>query len=213
MGFNNVVSSSDDLFFYQRGNVTTNTPWNRPSYNKIKEYLTFVSENSDVFDVFDCYLSGGVLFNFENTWDVDIFLVGNENIDDSKIENYIDCMTDIALNEYKLLVDISWQSKRMSNYSYDDLLKCNFLQEEIIIKKPFYIKKTINDYTDEISYLDDENYSKITESLSIANVGGKMFHQKIIDKIMNNNGKTIFTFSIKDFLKNDEQYFIENTNR
>lgn len=213
MGFNNVVSSSDDFFFYQRGNVTTNIPWNRPSYIKIKEYLTFVSENSDVFNVFECYLGGGVLFNFENTWDVDIFLTGNEKIEDSKIEYYINYMTDIALNKYRLLVDISWQSKRIRNLTYDDLVNCNFTQDDMVIKKPFFIKKVINDQIDEVNYLNDSGYSKITENLSMVNVGGRCVSNKVINKIKNNKKLTILTFPIKDFLNKDEKYFIENTNR
>lgn len=213
MRFDSVVNSSDDFFFYQKGNVTTNLPWNRPKYESIREYLQFISENSDVFDTFECYLSGGVLFNFENTWDVDIFLVGNEYISDSKIENYIDYMTDIALNKYKLLVDISWQSKRMRNYSYDDLIECNFLREDITIKKPFFIKKIVNGLIEEINYLDDHNHSKITKSLSVTNVKNGEIKKKLIDKIKKNKGTSIFTFSIKDFLENDENYFLKNTNR
>ncbi len=82
-------------FLYQKGRTSTTTPWGRPTYQKVKEYLTYVQENTDILSRYEMYIMGGVLFDFNTTWDLDLCLVGG-NQTDSKLEEDLDYLTDLA---------------------------------------------------------------------------------------------------------------------
>ena len=66
----------DRTFIYKRGIVETNVPWTKPSYEKLKEFLEVINNSTEIFKQYECYLIGGVLFDFEKTWDVDIVMTG-----------------------------------------------------------------------------------------------------------------------------------------
>lgn len=212
------IVNKGDYFYYQRGKVSTTKPWNRPDYNTLKSYLEYIDNNSDVFQSFEAHLTGGVLFDFEKTWDVDIVLSGGNNISNNKLESYINYMTNISLNKFNLLTDIFWSSLIVKDLYLLDLEKNNFHQDKKVIKKVNYIKKVINDDKFEyectsLSNIKGFSVKMLTKNLCQLNLSGeKKYPNKVIDYLKNRK-HTKFTFPIDLFLKTDEEYFIRNTNR
>lgn len=202
-----------EFFLYQRGAVSTSFPWDRPSYNTVKSYLEYLKEETQIFDEFEVYLGGGILYSFENTWDVDIFLVGGTQTD-QRIEEQLNLMTDIALNKFFLLVDIGWYERKPSDFSYSQMEANNFLQEDITYKKIGYLKKQMGSETYEYHMKDNPHMELIGEYLVKSSFGGFRHLDKMIDKVRDNPKPTVIaTFSAEEFLLSDENYFLENTNR
>lgn len=202
-----------EFFYYKRGNVETYYPWNRPSYEDIESYLEYVRNESSIMEDFDVYLMGGVLYDFDSTWDVDICIV-NQNASNEKIEEALNYLTDTALNKFFLLVDPVWYERRPSNIEYSKLEEANFMQESIQYKKIGYIKKSIGDKSTEYDTRIYSGATLLSEYLMEGNYGNNQHQQKIIDKVRDNrNPICITTFSVEDFLLNDKDYFLQNTNR
>ena len=101
------IVKPNQYFYYQRGSVFTEKPWNRPNYNTLKEFLTVISEKTDILSRYQIYLMGGVLFDFEKTWDVDLCFTGKIDSYDI-LENDMNLMYDVALNHFRLLLDIQF---------------------------------------------------------------------------------------------------------
>jgi hypothetical protein len=200
-------------FLYQRGAVSTAFPWDRPSYDTVKDYLQYLKDNSSIFEEFEIYLAGGILYNFDTTWDVDIFLVGGDQTD-QRIEEQLNLMTDIALNKFFILVDIAWMERRPSNISYSQMETDNFLQEDILYKKIGHFKKMMGDESYEYDMKDHPNIDPIGEYLVKSSFGGFKHTDKMIDKVRNHPGQSVITtFSAEEFLLSDMNHFLENTNR
>ena len=213
MGTFNKTTTINDSLFFQRGEVTTTKPWYRPTYRTLKNYLIDLQENSTILSDYDVYIMGGVLFDFNTTWDIDICLVGG-NHSNEKIESDLNFMTDLAHNTHSLLVDVVWYENRPSNLTYEDLEGNNFLQENNIHKKIGYVKKQINDEVEEKDLRTYDDAVLLTEHLVQRNYGTYEHTSKMINKIQNNpNTVTITTFSVEDYLNNNEEYFLHNTNR
>ncbi len=200
-------------FLYQKGRTSTTTPWGRPTYQKVKEYLTYVQENTDILSRYEMYIMGGVLFDFNTTWDLDLCLVGG-NQTDSKLEEDLDYLTDLALNTYNLLVDISWYESRPQNLTYQGLVENDFTPDNIIHKKVGYIKKQIGSDIEERDLRAYEDATVLTEYLIQRNYSTIKHTTKMINKVQNNtNPVTITTFDVNEFLSTDEAHFNSNTNR
>lgn len=200
-------------FLYQRGVVSTTFPWDRPSYNTVKDYLQYLKDESEVFDEFEIYLAGGILYDFNNTWDVDIFLIGGSQTD-SRIEEQLNYMTDVALNKFFLLVDIAWYERRPSDIVYSQMEANNFLQEDIIYKKIGHFKKQMGSEAVEYDMKIVPGVETISEYLIKSSFGGFKHTDKMIDKVNNHpNQSVITTFSAEEFLLSDENHFLSNTNR
>jgi hypothetical protein len=206
-------AKSGESFYYKRGNVETYYPWNRPSYEDIESYLEYVRNESSIMEDFQVYLMGGILYDFDSTWDVDICIV-NPNASNEKIEEALDYLTDTALNKFFLLVDPVWYERRPANIEYSKLEEVNFMQESIQYKKIGYIKKSIGDESTEYDTRIYSGATLLSEYLMEGNYGDNPHQQKIIDKVRDNkNPISITTFSVEDFLLNDKDYFLQNTNR
>jgi hypothetical protein len=204
---------SGEFFYYKRGNVETYFPWNRPSYEEVESYLEYVRNESSIMDDFEVYLRGGVLYDFDTTWDVDICIV-NQNASNEKIEEALNYLTDTGLNKFFLLVDPIWFERRPQDMEYSKLEESNFLAEDILHKKIGYIKKSIGNESTEYDPRLFPNAILLSEHLIEGNYGNYQHQQKIIDKVRDNkNPVTITTFSVEDFLLNDKDYFLQNTNR
>jgi hypothetical protein len=211
--FNRVANLKDSIFF-QRGIVTTTSHWNRPSYKKVYDFLFNLYVKSMIIKEYDVYLMGGVLFDFNNTWDLDMCLVGG-NHTNLKIENDLNFIMNMGLNEYNLLIDVTWYEQRPSNLRYDEMVKNEFKPDNIIHKKIGYTKKQINDEFEERDLRNDPNFILLGDYLVQTNSGiNGRYSEKIINKVQNNpNPETITTFSVMDYLKENESYFYSNTNR
>jgi hypothetical protein len=197
-------------FSYQRGKIITEQPWKRPTYSRVKEFLLEIQNTSDIMKDYDLYLLGGVLWDFNKTLDVDINLIGNPN-SYIVLEDYMHYMCDIALNKYNLLVDVAWVNTKPEDIDFD--LSPDYTVDNEFLKIG-YIKKQIGEEYEEIDLRINPLYSVQGDYLVKGNWKHKPFKESIIEKIKNNpNPITKTTFSVKEFLENDEEYFLKNTNR
>jgi hypothetical protein len=198
-------------FLYQRGKIITEQPWKRPTYSKIKEFLLEIQNTSDIMKDYDLYLLGGVLWDFNKTWDVDINLMGNPT-SYIVLEDYMHYMYDIALNKYNLLIDITWVNTKQEDITYTPDYAFGSDDREFL--SIGYVKKTIGDEFEEINLSDKPNYILCGDYLVKGNWRHKPYKETFIEKIKNNpNPITKLTFPVKEFLENDEDYFLKNTNR
>lgn len=200
-----------NYFSYQRGKIITEIPWGRPTYSKIKEFLLEIQNTSDIMKDYDLYLVGGVLWDFNKTWDVDIVMVGNC---DSYIvlEDYMHYMYDIAFKSHKLLLDVSWVNDKPS----DTINAPEFYPvEDIEYLTIGYIRKQIKDEISENNLLDNPNYTPYGDYLVKGNYKNSIQTvNKNNDRIKQSLKSTVVRlFSVKDFLEKDEEYFLKNTNR
>jgi hypothetical protein len=211
--FNRIANLNDSIFF-QRGIVTTTNHWTRPSYQKVYDFLFNLYVKSTIIKEYDVYLMGGVLFDFNNTWDLDICLVGG-NHTDKKIENDLNFMTDMGLNQFDLLMDVNWCERRPSNLRYDEMVQNEFKPDNMIHKKIGYTKKQINDEFEVKDLRNNPKFILLGDYLVQTNSSlNGSYTEKIINKVKNNpNPITITTFSVNDFLEKGESYFLNNTNR
>jgi hypothetical protein len=197
-------------FSYQKGKIITEQPWKRPTYSKIKEFLLEIQNTSDIMKDYDLYLIGGVLWDFNTTWDVDISMIGNPS-SYIVLEDYMHYMYDTALNKYNLLIDISWVNTKPEDIIYTPDYSFTFDNDFLKIG---YIKKQIGDKFEEINLNDQLNYTLCGDYLVKGNFKNKIMKESFIEKVKNNkNPITKVTFSVKEFLENDEEYFLKNTNR
>ena len=113
----NKTANLHQYFHYQRGSVHTGTAWNRPSYKSIKDFFTVISQETDILSKYDVYLMGGILYDFKETWDVDLCLTGNISSYED-LEKDMNLMYDLALNHFRLLLDIQWYEKPLPVVTY-----------------------------------------------------------------------------------------------
>lgn len=211
--FNRVANLNDSIFF-QRGIVTTTNHWTRPSYQKVHDYLFYLYLNSTIIKDYDVYLMGGVLFDFNTTWDLDICIVGGE-YSDEKIEKDLNYMMEIGFSKFKMLLDVTWYETRPTNLTYEGMVENEFKPDNIIHKKIGYSKKQINEDIEEKDLRNNSDIVLLSEHLIQGNYGLNTTHtEKMINKVQNNsNPVTITTFSVNEFLQLEEGYFYTHTNR
>ena len=206
-----IISGED--FLYQRGTVSTVYSWYRPSYDYVRDYLQHLKDETTIFDEFEIYLAGGILYDFDSTWDVDIFLVGGSE-SDARIEEQLNTLTDIALNKFFMLVDIAWMERKPSNLTYSQMEENNFLQEDITYKKIGHFKKKIGDESWEYNMKDNPSVEPLSEYLVKSSFGGFKHKDKMIDKVKDHPRRNVITtFSAEEFLLSDRNHFLSNTNR
>jgi hypothetical protein len=210
--FNRVANLNDSIFF-QRGVVTTTNHWTRPSYQKVHDYLFYLYLNSTIILDYDVYLMGGVLFDFNKTWDLDVCIVGGD-YNDEKIEKDLNYMMKIGFSKFNMLLDVTWYETRPTNLTYEGMVENEFKPDNIVHKKIGYSKKQINDDIEEKDLRNDPNFVLLSEYLVQGNYSNIQHTEKMINKVQTNpNPITITTFSVNEFLLNDEDYFLNNTNR
>jgi hypothetical protein len=213
MGTFNKTVIGGQSFLYQKGEVSTTTPWRRPTYDKLKTFLIDVQNETNILNDYDVYIMGGVLFDFNTTWDVDMCFVGG-NPTDEKLENDLNYITDLALNTHNLLVDVSWYESRPQNLTYSGMVENDFTPDNIIHKKIGYVKKQIGEEIEERDLRTYDDAIVLTEHLIQRNYGTVKHTDKMINKVQNNpNLITITTFSVNEFLETNEDYFLTHTNR
>jgi len=210
--FNNTAIDGE-IFLYQRGLVSTTIPWGRPTYNKIKTFLINLKNDTDILNNYDVYIMGGVLFDFNTTWDFDISLVGGTQTNE-KLEEDLNYMTDLSLNNLHMLIDPMWYETRPENLTYSGMTNNGFLQQNIIHKKVGHIRKQIGESVEELDLRNKQGIISLSQYLIQGNYGTIIHKDKMINKVQNNpNPITITTFSVNEFLENDENYFLTHTNR
>lgn len=208
------TAENNQYFFYQRGQVKTNNIWNRPSYNALKEFLIEIKTTTNILEEYELYLMGGVLYDFNQTWDIDFCITGelkNQNV----LESYMNTMYDLSLNKYKFLIDIQWLEQPLPQVSYQEITSPDFKHYRLKYIKTSYIVKQIGEEKSISDLREKEGITKLTEFL-VEGVheeypGRK---EKIVNRILNNPDKVLKSvFNVETFLETDEEYFINNTNR
>ena len=107
---------------------------------------------------------GGILYDFKETWDVDLCLTGNVSSYED-LENDMNLMYDLALNHFKLLLDIQWYEKLLPVVTYEEITSENFIHHRLKYVKTAYIKKEIGQEVTEFDVRDNEGVIKLTEYL------------------------------------------------
>ena len=197
-------------FSYQRGKIITEQPWKRPTYSRIKEFLFEIQNTSEIMKDYDLYLLGGVLWDFNNTWDVDINLMGNPT-SYIVLEDYMHYMYDIAFNKYNILIDISWVNTKPEDIIYTSDLNFSYDNDFLRIG---YVRKQIGEEYEELDLRTNPSFSTQGDYLIKGNFKNINFKESFINKIKTTSNSIIkTTFPVKEFLENDEEYFIKNTNK
>lgn len=211
--FDNTVRPND-FFLYQKGKVITRRVWGRPSYQTLKEFLITVNNETNLLKEYKVYLMGGVLYDFNNTWDVDFCITG-EITDNQQMEDYMTYMYDTALNRFGMLIDIQWLEKVLPQVSYDEITSENYAHHRIKFKKIGYTKKQINDNIQIQDLKGTPNVVPLTEYLVEGiheEYPGRK--EKVINRILSNPNKVLKSvLDVDTFLNTDEEYFNQNTNR
>lgn len=204
----------DKTFIYKRGIVETNTPWTKPSYEKLKDFLEVIDISTEIFKQYECYLIGGVLFDFENTWDVDIVMTGQIS-DYETLESYMNILYDVAFNQFQMLLDIQWLDGKIPEVSAQDLVSPNFEPVRMNYVKIGYAYKQIGTEISEVDLRKNEGIEKMSEFLVKGTHDSYPISKpKLVEKILSRPNRVMKTmFDIYTFLHTDKQYFLENTNR
>ena len=201
-------------FFYRRGKVYTTKVWGRPSYDLLKSFLKKIKSETTILTDYNVYVMGGVLYSFEDTWDVDFCITGNIS-DHNKLESQMNEMYDLALNEFKILIDIQWLEIPLPEISHEQLMSPNFQGYRLKFIKTTPIIKKVGDSESIWDLRTKDGVIKITENL----VEG--FHdnypgtkEKVLNRIKNSPNRTLKSvMNVWDILNNDEEFFNKNTNR
>ena len=119
------------MFYYRKGDVSTDIRWKRPSKTPFNKWLNEWSKTPGV-NKYDLYLTGGFCQNYclnknLKTWDIDISLVKKShitNIDFIELKNILDEAIKIGF-EKKLLIDIKYSLTEFNPFGNGIVYKFN----------------------------------------------------------------------------------------
>lgn len=210
-------------FFYQAGSVTTNTLWTRPFYEKIVGFLQDKNVHT-ILKKYDAYLHGGILWNTP-TWDLDILLKldWTESTDWNQIETDINNLNNIALNQHRLLLDVSVTNKLYKFLTKQQLAEINRgksvkdwivprLEKDIKIRLDYF--KKIKDGTC-IEYFETRPHKKLTNGhLCEVDLSNVNHDPKIAHKIMSTSDlkPPILQIQVNLFLEMTKEEFMATIN-
>jgi hypothetical protein len=201
--------NSSKYFSYQRGKIITEKYWEQPTYSKLKEFLLEIKNDSDIMKDYDLYLVGDILWGF-NTEDINIIMVGNPT-SYIVLEDYMHYMYDIALNKYNILIDVSWVNTKPEDIIYTPDLNFSYNNDFLRIG---YVRKQIGEEYEELDLRTNPSFSVQGDYLIKGNFKNINFKESFINKIKTTSNSIIkTTFPVKEFLENDEEYFLKNTNK
>lgn len=208
------IADKEKYFFYRRGNVSTKRVWGRPTYDRMKSFFQKVNSETKIMDEYELYLIGGVLFSFNTTWDVDICMTGKiKNY--RELEMYMDKMYDISLNEFGMLIDIQWLEIPLPDISFDEFVSPDFRNYTLKYIATTSITKQIGNEISHADLRNQENVKALTEFLveGIHDEYPKN-KKKIVDFILGYPNRIYRgNMNVIEFLENEEEYFLKNTNR
>lgn len=210
----NMTAIKGQDFFYKRGSIYTTKIWKRPSFNSLKLFLQKIESDTSILSDYEVYVMGGVLYSFDETWDIDFCLVGDIP-SYHKLEGQMNQMYDLALNHFQILIDVQWLEIPLPEITYQEVSSSEFLGYRLKFIKTTPIIKKVGDSQSVWDLREREGIIKHTETL----VEG--YHEsypgtkpKIINRILSHTDKVLKSvMSVWDILNNDEEYFNKNTNR
>jgi UDP-2,3-diacylglucosamine pyrophosphatase LpxH len=201
--------NSSKYFFYQRGKIITENYLEQPTYPKVKQFLLEIQNTSDIMKDYDLYLVGDILWGF-NTDDVSIIMIGNPT-SYIVLEDYMHYMYDIALNKYNISIDINWVNTKPEDITYTPNFDFSYDNDFLRIG---YVKTQIGEKQEELDLRNNPSFLVQGDYLVKGNFKNINFKESFINKIKNTSNSIIkSTFPIKEFLENDEEYFLKNTNK
>lgn len=197
-------------FSYQRGKIITEKYWEQPTYSKVKEFLLEIKNDSNIMKDYNLYLVGDILWGFNNTWDIDIIMIGNPS-SYIVLEDYMHYIYDIALNKYNILIDISWVNTKPEDITYTPNYNFSYDNEFLRIG---YVRKQIGEEYEELDLRTNPSFSVQGDYLIKGNFKNINFKESFINKIKSTSNSIIkTTFPVKEFLENNEDYFLKNINK
>lgn len=117
-------------FYYRYGPVETTNPWYRPNWDVINAWWEDFKTTEGVED-YEFHVIGGVLYDIDNTWDVDISITGN--IKNFKVlGNLLKHARQLGFDKYNLFIDIFWYSS--IDFCYENIVEDNI---------KYYLKGTL----------------------------------------------------------------------
>jgi hypothetical protein len=196
-------------FHYKRGRIETSVPWTRPKWSQIRNYLNFIAA-TDLLKRYTIYIRGGVLYDIDDTWDLDLNLVGDHT--DEQLEHDLNFMTDSALNHFNLLVDLKWVPKIFEPFTYANIQDPNYTIDIFEAKIIADVFKTVNDVTQRLDKPGREDRQRLGEHLML--IHNKYIHKdKFLDCVRRNRDLVVCQhMNVQDFLAMSEENFFQQTN-
>jgi len=213
-------------FYYQIGEVTTITPWWRPTHDRIYKFLTQEEVVEILQKYVDVQIIGNCLWDFDITWDLDLRLIlppYNEELnppDWNSIEDDINKLNNLALNEWRILPDIGVTPNKHTLPSRKSILErfesgsTEIKVDEFWIAKIAYTRKVVGDQSVDYDIRNSNRY--YTESLTdryLTRYFPNYHAKKIVDKILNSKNDYLESaISLDRFLEMSEEEFIKFQN-
>jgi hypothetical protein len=114
--FQNGVESTDLNFQYQAGSVITTIPWFQPTKHILNKFIKTIPKIEN-YEKYNLFLVGGVVNGrIGKTWDVDIVVCGE--IIPIEFEKFLHEIYEIALNKFKILVDVRWFNVPIEHHNH-----------------------------------------------------------------------------------------------
>jgi len=98
-------------FYYKIGSVETEKAWIQPTAHTLTQYFTALKRVKN-YEKYELFLVGGAVNHIHKTFDVDIVINGNSEIE--KLEKFLHEIHNIGLNEFRLLIDAKWLNEKPS---------------------------------------------------------------------------------------------------
>jgi len=214
-------------FRYEIGRVSTDVYWQPPTYDLIKAYLSDSEVHSVIKKYDGAFIQGGVLWDIDNTWDLDLYLLKPfDQLNYDEVEDDLDTLNRVALHKYRLLVDCTVQENPFippfdlkqqmieQNKDVEILEKFEYRHEPTKIICISHEVKTVNNY----QYIKDwvqtgRTIQKLTDNYLIQ-CESSIKLSKIVHKVINGSVDCpILHLSVKEFLLMDETHFKKIQNR
>lgn len=126
------------MFYYQKGDISTTTPWDKPSplaFNQwLEEWFQIPGINNYKTFLVGAFCQNYFLNKNIDTWDIDIILIGKIQ-DYFELKNILDKAVEIGF-KYNLLIDVFWRNK---------LPEVNLFSQEKVITYTSVTKQSPND--------------------------------------------------------------------
>jgi hypothetical protein len=194
-------------FYAKIGPVETNIPWGRPDFQTLKFFLNYIKNNSDIFERYEIYLIGKVLFNWD-TWDVDILIV-NDFKNYKEIERDITFIVDTSLNKFGQLIDVQYRKeKSLKNIRTPDERSHYYYYSEEDIKedREFFKFKIFKKIKNGITYEYIYDGEEVSEHLIRQ-------YTESVGKIYEKNQNIIYHIDASEILDITIEEFNKRTNR
>ena len=133
-------------FYYSRGIVKTIIPWTRPTQEQATNYFLYLKNNSTILDRYDLYIHGRFMYVRTNTWDLDIQLIGNYQLE--QLEQDLNYMLDVALNKFRLLVDVKCLGELVEPLTYENTVNTNYIPKIVPAIQIMNVTKIRKDITE-----------------------------------------------------------------